>query len=178
MKNAHDTLENIATRAHLFTFAALAAVTLASGCGSVPGATVQGSAPEQTALLAIRNDVKAGLRYHRTVLGGYELDAGTSPDSLRQVAGRYRQLAEKVVIRSRPVGGLNTFAVEMDRAVAFERSQASGRPASTAALATVVGEYQGAFSRASAEADGRLGRRPPEPGENDLVWNPHVGRNR
>lgn len=156
---------------------ALATLLFATGCGSTLGTTVQGQAPEQTALVAIRTDIKSGLRYQRTVLGSYELKAGMDTGSLQTVAGRYRQLAEKVVSRSRSISSLRDFATEMDQVVAFERASVKGKPAAAAILTSVVGEYQGAFSRASAAADARLGRRAPGEGEDDLVWNPHVGRN-
>ncbi len=156
--------------------AALAALFFATGCGSLPGNTAQGSAPEQTTLLAIRSDIKSGLRFQRTVLGNTELKAGIDRDTLAQVAGRYRQLAEKVVSRSRPLPALRGFAAGMDEVVAYERATLAGKPAAAAALAAVVGEYQGAFSRAAADADARLGRRAPGEGEDDLLWNPHVGK--
>ncbi|MBM3267619.1 MAG: hypothetical protein FJZ01_08225 [Candidatus Sericytochromatia bacterium] len=157
------------------SFVLLAAATLVlAACGKpVTGAAV---APEQSAVLANRADARAGLQFQRMRLNTDQLPVGLDQAGLGVVADNYRALALRIAQRSRPLPALRDFAAGMDGALAFQRATLAAGPAGGATLTAVVGEFQATFKRAAADADSRLGRVAPPPPDDDLVWNPRVGR--
>jgi len=152
------------------------AAILTAGCGASPIAVSPAEVSAQQALLAIRTDVKGGLRYQRTILGTDELKAGLSSDGLAVVAQHYRDIAQKVISRSRPVANLKGYGEQMDQVLKYDLSMISTRRPPLAALTAVVGEYHETFDAIAADTSARLGRSAPPPADDDLVWNPRVGK--
>ncbi len=152
----------------------VAAIALA-GCGKP--ITAANAAPEQAAILANRTDARAGLEYQRTRLETDQLPIGLDQADLAVVASKYRALAGRISQRSKPLPGLRDFATRMEFVLDFDRAMVNGQPAGAATLTAVVGEFQSNFKRSAAAADALLGRLPGAEPDDNLVWNPHVGRN-
>ncbi|MBM3275141.1 MAG: hypothetical protein FJZ00_08300, partial [Candidatus Sericytochromatia bacterium] len=155
--------------------ALLLTVSLAlAGCGkAAPGVA---ASPEDLALVATRADAQDGLRYQRTRLGSDEIRPGLGADDLYSVASNYRVLASRIAGRTKGLSPLKAIAADVDRALAYEKSLVRQALAGAATYAAIVEEYQGTFKGVSATVSGKMGRKPPGEREDDLIWNPHVGR--
>jgi hypothetical protein len=147
---------------------------LVTGCGNAPSGVA--AAPEELALVATRADAQDGLRYQRTRLGTEEIRPGLAADDLASVASNYRVLATRIAGRTKAHAPLKAIAADVARAVAYETALVRQAPAGAATYAAIVEEYQGTFKGVSATVNSKMGRKPPGEPEDDLIWNPHVGR--
>lgn len=150
------------------TVLAVVALATLAGCGQAPGLATTGSAGTQaswsspTTVLAVRNDVKRGLMFQRTVLGTDELKAGMSRTALETVAARYRELSASAISHSKSAPDLKAYAAKLQSArkqdAAVTPAAASLAAAATQNLVYTVGEYQAAFKSIADDLDARLGQ--------------------
>lgn len=154
------------------TVLAVVAIATLAGCGQVPGLATTGAAGNSqaswsspTTVLAVRNDVKRGLMFQRTVLGTDDLKAGMSRSALETVVARYRDLSASAISHSKSAPDLKAYAAKLQTARKHDVgvAPAAGTVANTATLATqdlvyTVGEYQSAFKSVADDLDTRLGQ--------------------